>query len=242
MDLLEMAEAINEKLPDGARRLGPRYVYDTLFLGIQRIKKAGETTLPLERAALNSIAIYLGYEGIEELISRYHPLVDPVLMAIKGNWYSIVRCNSGLERLLISPVQVTFKNQTGIIELKGPHRQYIGEMKWVAGSFSAHLTSTDGIKSIYLAFRVGVTKNPQILKGVFASISTGGTPIAGRELLWRSDKLFTEMDNHIVELYKKSNPPIQLPISVQHYFSDFSKNYIRIDQASGFNTDDLIPG
>ena len=237
--LLETAGIINSSIPSNYRPIGSRYLYDTVFLRVQRARYQQAETVNLEQAMLDSLAAYLGFHGVDEFRSTQQPLIPPEARAIEGNWYSIVRCNSGKERVLVSPVKIEVRNSATFLELSGPHRTYQGKIRWTAGSFSCFLTSKDGIKVIHLAFRLGVAKRPSVLSGVFSGISSSGIPIAGKELLVRSAEDYTEMKNLRVNINQSDSIPNLITPEIAQYFSDFEKSYIKIDSASTFDADKL---
>ena len=240
--LLEATEVINKSLPNGYKKLGSRYLYDTVFLSVKRAQDQQDSTINLEQSLLDSLAAYLDFHGVDEFRSIQQPLVPQEAHAIEGNWYSVVRCNSGKDSVLVSPVMIETVNATTFLELSGPHRIYKGKISWTAGSFSSFLVSTDGVKVIHLAFKVGVAKQPIILSGVFSGISSSGIPVAGKELLVRSSEEYTEMKNRRVNIKKIKATESEglITAGIAKYFADFERSYIKVDSASTFDADDLI--
>lgn len=241
--LIEAVSVINEALSIEYKQIGNRYLYDTLFLGVQRTRNQQAQTINLDRAMLDSLAAFLGFHSLDEFQQAQEPLVPLQVRAIEGNWYSIVRCNSGKARVLISPVVIEVINSVTFFELRGPHRTYRGKINWIGGSFSSFLVSKDGAKVIHLAFRLGVAKKPKILNGVFSGVSSSGIPIAGKELLVRSEEEYTAMKNKKVNIGKDaslSNNESLLTPEIIQYFANYDSSYIKIDFASTFDKDDLL--
>ncbi|MBX2875871.1 MAG: hypothetical protein KTR30_27370 [Saprospiraceae bacterium] len=233
--IIELSSLVNEKLPTGYRPLGQRYLYDTLYLNIQQAQKNKRSTIPVDRSCMDSLAFFVGFQSLEDFIQYESPQLPPSASSILGNWYSIVRCNSGLPDLLLSPVQISLeKNQVAHFQLKGPHRLYGGKVKWIGSSISCFLESNDKAKTLHLAFMLGVAKKPKVLIGVFSGVSTSGLPIAGKELLLRSDEAFEDLQNQRI--------PIQeglLPDSILNYFKHYDSCYFKVQEASTFDFLDL---
>ncbi len=239
--LLQMHKVINDRLPDGYRHLGERYMYDTVFLGIEKAKKEKSLWLNLDRSCLDTIVYYLGFKNIEDFKAAYLPFVPREILFLEGNWYSLVRGNSESPDILVSPVRIRISHSVDIhMELRGPDRMYSGKIKWIGGSISALLTSDDGVKQMHLAFKVGVARYPKILLGVFSGVSSGGEPIAGREMLYRTDEGFNEMKNLKISLNAATpENSVHFPKKVINYFSDLKENYIKISNVRSFGLNDL---
>lgn len=239
--LIEVSEIINASLPDRNKQIGKRYLYDTIFLGIQQARERGEEMLNLDRSVLDSLASFLGINDLDEYRKIHQPLIPITAQAIEGNWYSIVRCNSGKPRVLVSPVKIEVNHNFTLFELRGPHRSYQGKIRWTAGSFDCFITSKDDVKAIHLAFRLGVAKWPKVLSGVFSSISSSGIPVAGKEILLRSEKPYSEMTNHKISLTDNAKAEDSfIRAEILEFFSDFNSSYIKINDTSTFDLDDLL--
>lgn len=238
--IIELSALVNDKLPSAAYRpIGNRYLYDTLYLSIQQALKTDRNSISVDRACMDSLAFYIGFQSLDEFIQHESPQLPQSASSILGNWYSVVRCNSGRPDLLLSPVQISMEeNQTAYLQLKGPHRMYKGKVKWIGSSISCHLESTDKAKVLHLSFLLGVAKSPKVLTGVFSGVSTGGFPIAGRELLLRTEVPFPELKNLRIPLQGKS-PQVEIPKQILHYFADYSHCYFKVKEVSTFDFLDL---
>ena len=236
--LLELAEIINKQLPKQYKQLSSRYLYETPYLSIKKAKNKGLQAIQIEEASLNSVAYFLGYDDVSAFRLSHFPSIPNEVYALEGNWWSIVRCNSGRPDILVSPVRIKLVNDKAILELRGPHRTYKGGIRWIGGSISSWIGSEDGVKVLHLAFQVGVARYPKTILGVFSSVSSSGHPIAGKEILMRSQQDYKEMINYkfdISEELAKEQPRIPAPII--HYFSDFDKCYFKITEAGTFDLD-----
>ncbi|MEM1319621.1 MAG: hypothetical protein AAGG75_05155 [Bacteroidota bacterium] len=238
INLIELSEKINTVLPRDYKPLGNRYIYETIDRTIKKAKKEKKSSVRIGDASLHSLAYYIGFRDVEEFLSNRYPRLRTEAFAIEGNWYSIVRYISDLPVLLVSPVQVIIDGDVVRMKLYGKHRIYEGEINWIAGSISCFLSTTDKVKSLHLAFKLGVIKKPKLLKGVFSGVSSSGNPIAGREILWRPDEdiEFEAMSNFKVdteESLKIDDPRIPKPIIT--YFSNSKDSYLKISEAGTFD-------
>ncbi|NRB46964.1 MAG: hypothetical protein HRU41_04785 [Saprospiraceae bacterium] len=233
--IMELSALVNETLPTAYRPLGQRYLYDTLYLNIQQAKRAKQATISVDRACMDSLAFFVGFQSLDDFIKHESPQLPQSAVSIIGNWYSIVRCNSGRPDLLLSPVQISLsENQEADFRLRGPHRLYQGKIKWIGSSISCFLESNDKAKTLHLAFMLGVAKEPKVLIGVFSGVSTSGFPIAGKELLLRAEEDFQNLQNQRIPIQKGS-----LPNSILTYFENYDSCYFKVQEASTFDFLDL---
>lgn len=233
--IIELSSLVNETLPAAYRPLGQRYLYDTVYLNIQQAKKAKEAIISVDRACMDSLAFYVGFQSLDDFVQHERPQLPKSASSIIGNWYSIVRCNSGRPDLLLSPVQISLsENQEANFQLKGPHRYYRGKIKWIGSSISCFLESNDKAKTLHLAFMLGVAKEPKVLIGVFSGVSTSGLPIAGKELLLRAEEEFKNLRNQRIPIQEGS-----LPDSILAYFENYDSCYFKVQEASTFDFLDL---
>jgi len=236
--LLELAAIINKQLPVHYKRLSDRYLYETPYLSIKKAKSNGLDAIQLEASSLNSVAYFLGYDDVSAFRSSHFPMIPNEVYALEGNWWSIVRCNSGRPDILVSPVRISLANDKAMLELRGPHRTYKGVIRWIGGSISSWIGSEDRVKVMHLAFQVGVARYPKTLLGVFSSVSSSGHPIAGKEILMRSHQNYDDMINYkfnISEELARAHPRIPPPII--HYLSEFDKCYFKITEIGTFDLD-----
>lgn len=239
--LHSLPELLNKELPPEYKLIGERYIYDTLYLSVEKAKKDQRSTIHADQSCLDSICFFLGFQNLETYRQMENPFLPPGVFSIVGNWYSIVRCNSGLPDLLLSPVKIRIvENNTAALELKGPHRTYQGKIKWIGGSISSHLVSRDQAKTLHLAFNIGVAKKPQLLLGVFSGVSSGGKPIAGREILLRIEEDYEKMKNKKLRMSSiPADSSFTIPDPILKYFADFKSCYFKVTDASTFDLNDL---
>lgn len=239
--LYQLPKAINEVLPPDYKPIGPRYIYDSIYLSLERAKKLDEATVRLDQSCLDSMAYFIGFQNIESFKLAQLPAHSSKNSVLEGTWYSCVRSNSGLPNVLISPVEIrAVEDHKTILKLKGPHRVYQGEIRWTGSSMSCLAVSEDKTKTLHLAFKVGVSKHPKLLIGVFSGVSSAGDPIAGKEILYKSDLDFIQMKNFKVPIAAPENlMPYGIPGSIVTFFSDFDKNYFKISGISTFDLNDI---
>ncbi len=239
--LTQLPSAINSKLSSAYRAIGERYVYDTIFLTIEKAKRNKDQYVRLDQSCLDSVAYYIGFKSIEEFRLSQSPNILEAMLPIEGNWYSCVRASSGRPHILLSPVQIRVsENKRATMELRGPHRTYQGPIKCIAGSISSLIVSDDGTKELHLVFKVGVARYPEVLVGLFSGVSSAGEPIAGKEVLFKSDELFDEMKNAKIPIQTVAGEPAPIiPRSIITYLADFEKSYFKVTDPSTFDVDDL---
>ena len=239
--LSELPTVINSAIPSQYKQIGRRYIYDTVYLSIEKAKKSEQEYIRLNQSCLDSMAKFIGFKDIASFRLSQLPGLREEMLSVEGAWYSIVRSSSGLPYILVSPVEISIsENQKAVLTLRGPNRTYRGEVKWIGGSMSTLITSEDQTKSLHLAFKVGLSKYPKVILGVFSGVSTAGLPVAGKEILYKSDVPFEEMKNvkiSIEALDEKEEPII--PSSIIRYLSDFDKNYIKVIGMGTFDLDEL---
>lgn len=239
--LSELPAIINSELPSQYKKVGDRYLYDTVYLSIEKALKSKQEHIRLNRSCLDSIVNYIGFKNIEEFRFSQIAAIRDEMVPLEGAWYSIVRSSSGLPYILLSPVQIRISdNHKAILKLKGPHRIYQGEIKWIGGSISTLITSEDKTKNLHLAFKVGVSKYPKVLMGVFSGVSTAGEPIAGKEILYKSKVPFEAMENAKIRIEPTTmRKETIIPNSIINYLTDFDNCYFKITGTGTFDLEDL---
>jgi|GEM_PF-2332769 len=189
---------------------------------------------PAERT-LDLAAIYCGFDSYRDFYSELHKAVTASLKDCEGHWLSYVRCNSGRDELLVSPVRIWEENYKMMIELTGPARKFKGELLHKGQNFCA-LLDTGKDKQLHLIFRIGFAQNPHVLQGVFSGMSSGGDPIAGKEVLVRQrapgkpKKLKLEM----LRASKKKEERI-----LAGFFKEFDGTNLKISNVATFTFEDL---
>ena len=231
----ELARIINDHLDDTI--LGGRYLYK-MYNSSKNAIKANEKEIGLREAYVNLIPQYLGFKSFQDYNrSRVLP-IDKTLQRCVGNWYSFARANSGYPYLLVAPVQIKEDAGTIKIEMRGGKRVFTGALKKKNEIIYCSFQN-DPEKVLNLVFRMGYSLNPTLLMGVFSGISTGGDPIVGRELLWRSEQDYQNMRPLEVPLLHKSQWPSWIDPRIFHYFNTAEKNCLSGSRGNRFSLDDL---
>jgi hypothetical protein len=228
----KMSDYIGKKT--GNHSIDNRYLYET-YTRLNKNIKEGKKEVKIYVEKLDIISKALGYERFLHFTETILSPVDKQLAGCIGTWWSIVRANNG-QYILKAPVKLSMKkDQSGIlIELQGGQRVFNGTVTLRAGNIFCELdTGID--KKLYIVMKVGTSAHPRLLQGTFSGISTAGDPIAGRELFLREEKLkFEEMKWSKLDVDNNT-----LDSRINHYFSDYEKNCIKINNVSTFSMTDL---
>lgn len=233
-----LSEQVND-VP-GQVYISKRYLYENVFKQVERAIEKGEENVRLNMAYLNKIAAYLSYKDYYQFVYAFGSTLNARLKECLGNWYSYVRCNSGLDQVLVSPVRIFEEDYKAMLELKGPRRSFRGEARIKGGCLLCLLEAGEE-KELHLSFKMGVARHPRVLKGTFSGISTGGDPVAGREILVREESLkFEDMKNRKVSLEQARQNPGMLDPRIAHFFKDYEGNYIKVSLVGVFDLDDLL--
>lgn len=219
-------------------RVPQRYLYERTWRHTKAILEAGESQVNLSLNKLDAIAQFLEFENFADFTQRPGHSTPGELSVCLGNWYSFVRCNSGKNHLLISPVKFVIEEQVVKMMLRGPDRNFTGSVSLKAGCICCTLSSPDKYLSMY--FKIGHAKSPEVLQGTFAGISSAGEPIAGREVLIRSAiSEWNQMKNWRIPLGQHTSDFPLAPEIIQ-YFHQFEGNYLKIRRPGSFKLEDLI--
>lgn len=216
---------------------GADYLYKHVYAQVKN--PSGEKEVTLNDEHIESLATYLEFESFSEFIRNAGKPLSPVLLECLGSWRSYVRCNSGEEYVLCSPVEITRIKRTVLVKLKGPVRSFCGELNAIGNSVHSLLTTDTG-KAIHIIFYVGVSKKARVLQGIFSGVSSASDPIAGREILVRADEDFTLIQNErlsIASLLKSKDPALK---AVGKYFNTKPGNMLKAGTSSTFSFGDLL--
>lgn len=232
---------IHEKMKEacGQPFFGEQYLYKAMYLEARKLEEQGGGMLTLKDEYLEIIARYAGYENYLHFVKSLRYELPEALMNCKGEWYSYVRCNSGEMEVLVSPLRIYDKMNQVFMEMKGATRDFNGEIKMERDSLYCLLESREG-KNIHLVLKIGVAKKPKVLQGVFSGLSSGGDPIAGREVLVKQEGMeFEKMKNDKLKISALINSKIEEEQIIGAYFSDKERNILKGGQASTFDLSDL---
>jgi hypothetical protein len=214
------------------------YLYKKVFLRARLMEKKGGGILILKDEYVEIIARYAGYESYSKFLERRENKLAGELISCEGVWYSYVRCNSGDMEVLASPVHIYQKANQVFAEMKGSSRNFKGELKMERDCLYCLLESNKG-KNIHFVLKVGVALMPNVLQGVFSGMSSGGDPIAGREVLIRQELGFDKLKHKRLKISTLINSKNEDEKLVGEYFSDKQQNILKGGQASTFELNDL---
>jgi hypothetical protein len=217
---------------------GEDYLYKQVFQVARKRAEAGQQTISLNEFNIEYLLGILEYDNLEDFEQRYGKPSHHSLSDCTGTWYSYVRCNSGNPDVLRSPVSISETGKDIQITLKGPLRKFNGKLTWEAGCIYSLLESNSG-KKLQLIFRASGINKPNVLQGVFAGVSAGGEPIAGRELLVRQDVSFDELTNEKVSIDYLMSSSDQLLQRIGNYFSDKHTTILKAGSSFNFEITDL---
>jgi len=233
-----LSEAINEA--QQAVSITQKYLYELLKGKIVQAQQAGKDTLGLSQDHLHAIALYLGFESYFDFVAQIsQPAVPALLHDLCGQWYSYVRCNSGSPFILRSPVYIEVQAGQVMMHLQGKLRRFSGTVQLNGMHIYATLLPDEADKQLHLIFKTGLGGQHELLQGVFSGISSGGDPIAGREVLVRMPESATELSNARLPLeqFAQSKKPNEQKLAL--YFATYAGNNVKVQGISTFGWDDL---
>lgn len=219
-----------------AEHITQRYL-DDLYRDMKKNEQAGKLKTGKRTYYLDPVASYLGYKNFSQFVLSLNTAKSAALMSCAGNWWSYVRDNSG-NGLLKAPVKIFLdeNRQQMRMELKGSERNFFGEVEDKGGCLSGFLVSgTD--KKIGLMFRLGNTRNMEVLQGVFCGISSSGDPIAGRELLVREK----HREYSMMQWSRHTLHDEEIDHNIRKYFADHALNCLKVKEIKGFDLASLGP-
>lgn len=210
-----------------------RYLYDLYRKSVKKMKK-GELNSSPRIVFVDTISKYLDYPSYQHFEASQTKNISKELESCIGNWWSYVRANSG-EYIFKAPVRIAQDSGNSItIELRSSERVFSGIIEEVGGCLTSTLIS-DQKKALSIILKLGNSTHIKLLKGVFSGISSGGDPIAGREVFLREENLpFKKM---VWEKLAINSEEIDSRIS--GYFQSYEKNCIKVSGVSSFDWDDL---
>ncbi|MBL3657374.1 hypothetical protein [Fulvivirga sediminis] len=219
-------------------QLTQTYLYERIY---QKCKKADEDVLlNLKPGYIDSLAENLGFNNFDHFVSSKSPDIHESLLAMEGKYYSYLRMNNKQQGYILqSPVEISHHiiEKKMIFLLKGPKRQYTGELSFAEGAMTA-LIRGDGGKMFFHIYKLGKTTAPDVIQGTFAGTSMGNDPIAGRCVLVKqsgdneliNEKFsITDLNNSSEENYK----------ALARYFKDFEDNNVSINHPTSYSIEDL---
>lgn len=215
------------------------YLYKQIYDQLKKLK-GKNAMIGLNKRMVDQFLDYLSFYDMPEFIKALSQPEQPVLKNYEGKWYSYVRCNSGEEYVLISPVHIYSIDREMLVELRGPRRIFHGKLKRTGNCISCMMES-EGDKALHLVFQVGNAQEPDVLQGVFSGMSAAGDPIAGREILIRakSNEKFQAMENLRRPISAMIESKNEEEKAVGMYFKKPEHNILKAGRSSTFTLDDL---
>lgn len=211
---------------------------------IEKSKKINKGSIVGSKAHFDAIAKYLGYIDLHDFEKKMFPPsseLSPILWACKGLWYSYLRCNSGRNDVLISPIEIYEADGKMWMIMRGPSNTYKGELLLKGSCLFCALDSGTN-KMYYVTYKIGECLNAKALIGTFCGMTTAGDPIAGREVLERRTdyKKLEEMHNKTVSLKDTETLEQYVDWRIAKYFEKYEPNYIKITNVGTFSLNDLV--
>ncbi|MGL4598866.1 MAG: hypothetical protein ACRCYO_15220 [Bacteroidia bacterium] len=216
---------------------GNEYLYRNIYIPTKE-EKDDEKVLSLSPKNLDAIVKALGYKGYGDFLQMKHPTLASSLSNCSGAWYSYVRCNSGQPYVLRAPVRIFQEHKEMRVELKGPNRLFKGVFQ-AADQCLYCLLESGETKNIYLILKTGLVERIEVMQGVFSALSSGGDPIAGREILVRQGVSFEALTADRIPIDKMLQSDKVEENAVAHYFKDKESNIIKAGRSSTFELSDL---
>lgn len=213
------------------------YLYKRVYFEVRKMKKATDE-VRLNANYIEHIAKYLDYSNYDQFKKMQHQTFYADLEKCLGGWYSYVRCNSGQEYVLISPVRIFKEGREIFLFLKGKERAFTGRLK-LEGNCIYCLLESKQDKNLHLVFKYGFASTPNVLQGVFSGMSTAGDPIAGREVLIRQKVKYNVLENHRRSIDEMINSRLEEENIIGMYFKDPLQNILKGGSASTFDLSDL---
>lgn len=211
-----------------------RYLYDTYKRTSIEIEE-GKNTTRTYLDKMDLIAITLGYGDFSSYIKTF-TTIDPILESCIGNWWSLVRANSG-SYILKAPIRI-FKSDDGLsitVEMKGGRQLFTGTAVLKMNNMFCALEGEKD-KKLFVVMKLGGEGTPEMIQGTFAGISSAGDPIAGREIFLRENQLsFDEMAWQRLSIEIKNG----LDKRINAYYKMYEMNCIKITNVSSFSLSDI---
>jgi hypothetical protein len=234
---------IYSEMEDKMKKLPPfkeRYLYKEVYQKLKKLKSA-KAVIDLNQNNIEYVAKFLGFNNYDQFKKILTEPVHPILKKCLGNWYSYVRCNSGDEYVLISPVRITEKGREITMRLNGKQRIFEGVLKFEGNCIYCLLESKQD-KNLHLVFNIGFVPEPQVLQGVFSGMSSAGDPIAGREILIRTEENFNKMENRRQSISEMLRSKSEEEKIIAKYFKEANQNILKGGKSSTYELTDLKKG
>ncbi|MEO5644261.1 MAG: hypothetical protein ABIQ40_04790 [Bacteroidia bacterium] len=213
------------------------YLYKRVYQEVKKMKDE-YSEISLNSNYIEHIAKYLTYTNYDQFKKMQSQPFYSALENCLGAWYSYVRCNSGEEQILISPVLIFKEGREIFLQLKGPRRMFTGRLK-LEGTCVYCLLESKEDKNLHLVFKFGSATKPDVLQGVFSGMSAAGDPIAGREILIRQKEKYGVLKNDRRPMKQMLESKLEDEKIIANYFKERMHCTLKGGRASTFKIDDL---
>ena len=232
----EMSERMNQHLASGPP-VPEKFLYEGLYLRANKAIETGEAYIEVRRDDyMNQLAHFSGFKDYQEANLILKKPLHPVLKSCEGTWYYYVHDSTGKDRALRSPVNIWEENNEMMFFLQGKHRKFVGGLRYRVGGLFALLEDTEKEKEIHLVFKVGIYRDPDILRGVFSGFSSEGIPVAGKVILVRQlHQKFEELSIKRFNLNQANENFSNTEIPILRSLGQFKGNYLKVTSLEGFD-------
>lgn len=231
----KMAELIEEKIGED---ISDRFLRETLFEKLNENKKKGVVSVSFRPYKLDKIAEYLGYDNLHHFISRNESMSHPILSGCTGVYYCYIRRNTDKGVILVSPVIIFEKDGEIFFELRGPDRNYMGEVRFANNCLFILMKAKNG-KQFHHVYQIGQREKPELLQGIFSGVSTSFDPIGGRVVLKRVKGKYESLSNSSTEVKQMKKSKSLEARRIAEYFEKYEENNLKIKRSITFGLDDL---
>jgi hypothetical protein len=211
------------------------YLYKKIFYVIRSMSK--DDAISLRDAQLNSVARFIGFKNIRDFIAAPNTPQDEQLRSMAGDYLAFVRQNSGQGLIFQSPVEILELKGKYLMRLKGPSWMYEGELEVKHGCLFVLLAAPQN-KSFYHIYKIGTSRSPKVIQGIFSGVSTAFDPIGGRVVLLKTNEK-SALQNKAVLITELSKSPVKENKKLAAYFKEYSENNLSIKKVISFGLEDL---
>ena len=224
-----------------SEQLGGTISHKYLYYLYKKVKTGSDDKIRLSPYKMDELAKFLGYQNFNSFLDHINMPLAPILKSLEGSYYSYVRKRSKTGSLLCSPVCIEQKENRVILTLKGANWSYVGELTIVDGCLFCTMKSEESKKSFHHVYKMGKSKFPKVLMGLFTGVSSANDPIAGRCVLIKQKEQFDSLQNQKMSIDEMAKSQNQEYRKLASYFKAYEDNILRINTPGGFDLDDLIP-
>jgi hypothetical protein len=213
------------------------YLYKNIYNPIEKLKDLDE--IGLNEDILGKVCKPLGFNSYPHFVQMMDRKADDQLLTFVGSYYSYVRMNASSPVLLRSPVKIWEEQKQFFWELRGPKITYSGKIERSHGCMFILMKSKEG-KTFYHVYKIGQSKSPVVLQGVFSGVSTAFDPIGGRAVLVKVNDEYKQLKNENLKLSDLRKPGTFASKELAFYFKAFHENNLSIRNSIAFNKTDLV--